>query len=147
MPQFRSESTIKIVTITLTKDGDEFRLFLDSGQLMAGNGTSAPTISVELPTEALQLQFTTADIQVGTDTYVVEASTEVEGQVIPWTSDHGEHRSPLIERDPSMEGETEVYTKSMTLSFVIEGPVEDGAPPPLAGQIKPPTTVVIRSRL
>lgn len=147
MPQSSSGSTTKTSRITLVKDGDDFRMFEVSG----GTVTSAPkgtqALEVELPKEMINLRFTVSDFQVGTNLYVVEASTVIAGESQPWTTEAGEHRSPLVERDATKEGVTEVYTKSMTLAFVIKGPVVAGSPAAEAGQVKPPTTVVIRSRL
>jgi hypothetical protein len=147
MPQSSSGSTTKTSRITLVKDGDEFRVFEISGGTVNSDPDGPQTLDVELPKEMINLRFTTTDVQVGPHRYVVEASIVVGGESAVWATVSGEHLSPLVERDPTKEGVTEVYTKSMTLAFVIKGPVVAGSSPAEVGQVKPPTTVVIRSRL
>lgn len=147
MPQSSSGSTTKTSHITLVKDGNAFRVLEISDGTLIGVPDGTQALEVELTKEWLNLRFTTTDFMVGSNTYVVEASTVTGGVSQPWTSESGLHRSPLVERDPALEAVTQMYTKTMTLVFVIKGPVVGGTPAAEAGQARPPTTVVIRSRL
>lgn len=144
MPQSNTGSTTHECHIQCVKNGDQFQLLTPCGCCFDQRGTLTAT----LPASKETLRFCTTDFQDGNDLYRVEASWSVDdGRLEPWsTPAPGEHWSPPICRDPNLPP-AEERTVAVTMVLAVYGPVTGSSPPPYAGEVRPPTTVVIRSRL
>jgi hypothetical protein len=106
-------------------------------------------LEAKLPEDKECLRFSITDFQNDQGRYEVRARSAYEGGPLTlWdSSTTGEHWSPPLLREPKTPP-VEEYTVEVALVIEVYGPISTGSPAgPKVGEVKPPTTVVIRSRL
>ena len=147
MPQSTTGSVTQECHLRCIKDGSQFLILAVSGcQVVNG------VVQAEMPKGMNHLVFCITDFDAYDGRYQVRASSAI-GQnqttLQSWSSPApGEHWSPALHRDMQAPPE-ETKVVAMTIELQIDGPIVTGAttPPVNAGVVRPPTTVVIRSRL
>lgn len=151
MPQSNTGSVTQECHLSLSKNDGEFVLASESTECTLAQVEGELQLMAWLPKDKDRLIFCVTDFATYDGRYEVRASSAIDPSqaLVAWESlVPGDHWSPSIDRDPQAPPE-ETRTITMTIVLEIYGPLIAGAttPPAQAGVVKPPTTVVLRSRL
>jgi len=144
MPQSASGSTTHVCQVQCTLEAGEILVWAGPGCSMS-NGV----LQAKLPEDKECLRFSITDFQTNQGHYEVKARSAFGGGSLTlWdTPTTGEHWSPPLMREPKTPP-VEEYTVEVALVIEVYGPILANSPAgQKAGEVKPPTTVVIRSRL
>lgn len=145
MPQSATGSTTHVCQIQCTLEAEGLLVWAGPGCSMSNNGV----LQAKLPEDKECLRFSITDFQTNQGRYEVKARSAFGGELLTsWDRTMtGEHWSPPLMREPKTPP-VEEYTVEVALVIEVYGPISADSPTgPKAGEVRPPTTVVIRSRL